>query len=74
MQEALEVLGCKRSKFFLLRRKHSFLQPVSTGNPMLFSRHDLERVIELEKAQKIHAWSRPSYARRRRANSKKVAA
>ena len=41
---------------------------------MLFSRHDLERVIELEKAQKIHAWSRPSYARRRRANSKKVAA
>lgn len=73
MQEALEVLGCKRTKFFVLRKRHVFLQPVTTGKPMLFSLKDLEKVIELEKAQKIRDRSRPIYSRRR-ANSRKAVA
>lgn len=66
-QEALEVLGCKRSKFYELRKKHAFLQPVTLGRTRFFSSRDIEKVIELEKSAKTKVWATPVYRRRRTA-------
>lgn len=72
-QEAMEALGCKKSKFYTLRRKHTFLQPVTCGKARFFSKKDVEKVIELEKNAKAKVWATPIY-RRRRHNSRKVTA
>lgn len=61
-QEAMETLGCKRS----LRRKHTFLQPVTCGKARFFSKKDVEKVMELEKNAKAKVWSTPIYKRRTR--------
>ena len=66
-QEAMEVLGCKKSKFYTLRRKHTFLQPVTCGKARFFSKKDVEKVIELEKSAKAKTWATPVYRRRRAA-------
>ncbi len=65
-QEAMEALGCKRSKFYTLRKKHTFLQPVTCGKGKYFSKKDVEKVIELEKLAKTRQWSTPIYRRRSR--------
>lgn len=72
-QEAMDALGCKKSKFYTLRRKHTFLQPVTCGKARFFSKKDVEKVIELEKNAKAKVWATSIY-RRRRLNSRKVAA
>lgn len=66
-QEAMEALGCKKSKFYTLRRKHTFLQPVTCGKARFFSKKDVEKVIELEKSAKTKVWATPVYRRRRAA-------
>ncbi len=63
--EAMEFLGCKRTKFYALRKKHTFLQPVTCGKRNYFSKRDVEKVIELEKNAKVRQWSAPIYRRRR---------
>lgn len=62
--EAMRALGCKKTKFYSLRKKHTFLQPVSVGRDRFFSKRDVEKVIELEKAAKARRWATPTYRRR----------
>lgn len=72
-QEAMDTLGCKKSKFYTLRKKHTFLQPVTCGKSRFFSKKDVEKVIELEKNAKAKVWATPVYRRRKR-NTRKEAA
>ena len=64
-QEALAMLGCKRTKFYELRKKHTFLQPITCGRTRFFSSKDIEKVIELEKSARTKVWATPVYRRRR---------
>nr|DAQ13873.1 MAG TPA: excisionase [Caudoviricetes sp.] len=73
-QEAMDTLGCKKSKFYTLRRKHTFLQPVTCGKTRFFSKKDVEKVIELEKTAKAKVWATPLYRRRKQRQAKKEAA
>lgn len=72
--EAMEFLGCKRTKFYALRKKHTFLQPVTCGKRNYFSKRDVEKVIELEKTAKAKVWATPIYRRRKQRQAKKEAA
>lgn len=65
LNDAMSRLGCKKTKFYALRKIYPFLQPVTLGINAMYSAKDVDKVLELEKENKIKSWSRSPFYRKR---------